>query len=224
VDRFWALRNVSFTVAAGHMLGVIGANGAGKSTLLSLVGRVMRPDQGLIQLNGRVGGLLDLGADFHPDLTGRENVFTSAIIGGLTHHEVSRRFASIVDFAQLEAFIDSPLRTYSLGMRMRLAFAVMVHLEPEILLIDEVLAVGDISFQQKCLERINQFKQKGCAILFVSHDAETVRQFCDEGLWLQRGQVAAHGRAATVVERYLAAMATEDPMTSPSHQLGEPSV
>ncbi len=149
VEQFWALREVSCSVAAGRTIGVIGNNGAGKSTLLRLIGGVGRPDEGSVQVHGRIGALLDLGVGFHPDLTGRENVFVSGVIAGLTRHEVAQRFDSIVAFAELQQSIDSPLRTYSSGMQMRLAFAVAIHTEPEILLIDEVLAVGDLAFQRK---------------------------------------------------------------------------
>lgn len=215
VERFWALRDVSFSLAQGRMVGVIGANGAGKSTLLRLVGGVGRPDQGSVKVQGRIGALLDLGAGFHPDLTGRENVFVSGVISGLARQEVARRFDQIVAFAELEEAIDSPIRTYSTGMKMRLAFAVSAHIEPDILLIDEVLAVGDITFQQKCLERIEQFKKDGCAILLVSHDTGSVRQLCDEVLWLRSGQVAAYGPADVVVGQYVTDMMSETQRRTP---------
>jgi lipopolysaccharide transport system ATP-binding protein len=203
IERFWALRDITFSVSSGRMLGVIGANGAGKSTLLRLIGGVGRPDQGSVQAHGRIGALLDLGVGFHPELSGRENVFISGVIAGLTRHEVTQRFASIVDFAELQRFIESPLRTYSTGMQMRLAFAVAVHTAPEILLIDEVLAVGDASFQRKCLERIAQFKAEGCAIILVSHDTTLIQQLCDEVVWLRAGRMVAQGNPATVVGQYL---------------------
>lgn len=214
-DQFWALRNVSFTIAAGKMVGIIGANGAGKSTLLQLVGGVGKPDEGSVQVQGRIGALLDLGAGFHPDLTGRENVFISSVIAGLTRHEVAERFDSIVEFAELEAFINNPLRTYSTGMQMRLAFAVAVHIDPQILLIDEVLAVGDMAFQQKCLQRIAQFKARGCTILLVSHDATLVKELCDEAIWLRQGQVVAQGAAEVVVGQYTAEMTAETRRRTP---------
>jgi lipopolysaccharide transport system ATP-binding protein len=203
VERFWALREINFSVSSGRMLGVIGANGAGKSTLLRLIGGVGRPDQGSVQVRGRIGALLDLGVGFHPELSGRENVFISGVIAGLTRREVAQRFASIVDFAELQRFIESPLRAYSTGMQMRLAFAVAVHTAPEILLIDEVLAVGDASFQSKCLERIAQFKAEGCAIILVSHDTTLIQQLCDEVIWLRAGRMVAHGSPAMVVGQYL---------------------
>src|SRR5438132_13144083 len=178
-EYFWALHEVSFSIAYGRMVGVIGPNGAGKSTLLRLIGGVGRPDKGTIRVHGQIGALLDLGTGFHPELTGRENVFVSGVIAGLTRREVAQRFDSIVAFAELQQSIDSPLRTYSSGMQMRLAFAVAIHTEPEILLIDEVLAVGDLAFQRKCLQRIAQFKAEGCTILLVSHDATLIQQLCD---------------------------------------------
>ncbi|MBA2411100.1 MAG: ABC transporter ATP-binding protein [Gammaproteobacteria bacterium] len=209
VQHFWGLRNINFTAGAGRMVGVIGANGAGKSTLLRLVGGVGRPDEGRIQTYGRIGALLDLGAGSHPDLSGRDNVFVTGVIGGLSRREVARRFDSIVAFAELEDFMDDPLRTYSSGMQLRLAFAVAVHIEPDILLIDEVLSVGDLAFQRKCVERISEFKQSGCTILLISHDIAQVEQLCDEVIWLQHGHLAAHGNPKAVVEQYKSAMAPE---------------
>lgn len=202
VERFWALRDVNFSVAAGRMLGVVGANGAGKSTLLRLIGGVGRPNEGTVEVRGRIGALLELGAGFHPDLTGRDNVFISGVISGLTRREVSQKFESIVAFAELEESIDSPLHTYSSGMQMRLGFAVAVHVEPEILLIDEVLAVGDQYFQRKCLSRIGEFKKKGCTIILVSHDAGIIRELCDEALWLRAGRLMSYGDPETVVREY----------------------
>ncbi|MEW6421922.1 MAG: ABC transporter ATP-binding protein, partial [Deinococcota bacterium] len=182
-EVFWGLRDVSFEVEPGQMVGLIGHNGAGKSTLLRLIGGVGRPDSGSIRTRGRIGALLDLGAGFHPDLSGRENVFILGVIAGLTRREVARRFDAIVAFAELEAFIDQPLRTYSSGMEMRLAFAVAAHTDPNILLIDEVLAVGDLAFQRKCTERIRQFREDGCTIVIVTHDMTQARELCDRVLW-----------------------------------------
>lgn len=218
VEHFWALRHVSFSVAPGRMVGVIGPNGAGKSTLLRLIGGVGQPDEGSVAVHGRIRALLDLGAGFHPDLTGRENVFINGVISGLTRQEVARRFDAIVDFAELEAFIDSPLRTYSTGMQMRLGFAIAVHTDPEILLIDEVLAVGDLAFQRKCLERIAQFKVQGCTVLLVSHDVSAVRRLCDDVLWLRRGEVAAFGPTHIVVGQYEAEMSAETRRRTPVQQ------
>jgi lipopolysaccharide transport system ATP-binding protein len=207
--EFWALQDLTFRVAPGRTMGVIGRNGAGKSTLLRLLGGVAPPDAGTLRVHGRVGALLDLGAGFHPDLTGRENLLVGGVIGGLTRREVVARFDSMVSFAELEASIDYPLRTYSTGMQMRLAFSVAVHMQPEVLLVDEVLAVGDVAFQQKCLERIRLFRAEGCTIVIVSHDAAMVQTFCDEALWLSDGRIAALGPAGEVVARYLAPAETE---------------
>jgi lipopolysaccharide transport system ATP-binding protein len=217
-ERFWALRDVSFSVAPGRMVGVVGPNGAGKSTLLRLIGGVGRPDEGQVTVHGRIGALLDLGAGFHPDLTGRENVFINGVIAGLTRHEVARRFDSIVAFAELEPFIDNPLRTYSTGMQMRLGFAVAAHTDPDILLIDEILAVGDLAFQRKCLDQIAQFKAEGCTILLVSHDANSIQQLCDEALWLRQGKLVAYGPADVVAGQYVAEMAVETRRRTPVTQ------
>ncbi len=204
-ERFWALRDVTFNVAPGRMLGMVGANGSGKSTLLRLIGGVGRADEGSIEVYRRMGALLDLGTGFHPDLTGRENVFVNGVICGLTRREVARRFDSIVAFAELETFIDNPIRTYSTGMQMRLGFAIAVHAEPEILLIDEILSVGDHSFQRKSFDRITQFKSEGCTIILVTHDTETVCELCDEAIWLDGGRLMLHGRPGIVVDQYIAA-------------------
>ena len=202
-EQFWALRDVSFSVVPGRVVGVIGSNGSGKSTLLRLIAGVGRADAGYINVSQRIGGLLDLGTGFHPDLTGRENVFVNGVISGLTRREVKQRFDSIVAFAELESFIDNPIRTYSTGMQMRLGFAIAIHARPEMLLIDEILSVGDHSFQRKCLDRITQFKNEGCTILIVSHDTGQISEFCDEAIWLNAGHLAASGPAHAVVAQYL---------------------
>ena len=202
-ERFWSLRDVSFAVERGQALGVIGRNGAGKSTLLRILASVSRPDEGTLAVRGRVGGLLELTAGFHPDLTGRENAFIGGVIRGLTRAQVTDKFESIVDFAELRQAIDAPIRTYSSGMQMRLAFAVAIHSEPEILLVDEVLAVGDAAFQQKCLDRISALRAAGCTIVMVSHDAAQVQDMCDAALWLREGTVAGFGDAKAVVAEYL---------------------
>jgi lipopolysaccharide transport system ATP-binding protein len=198
------------------MVGVIGSNGAGKSTLLRLIGGVGHPDEGTVLAAGRIGALLELGTGFHPELTGRENVFVSGVISGLLRSEVAERFDDIVAFAELESFIDSPLRTYSTGMRMRLAFAVAIHIEPDILLVDEVLAVGDIAFQRKCLDRIARFQANGCAILLVTHDLSLVRELCDEVIWLHRGKIMARGPAQVIASEYTADMLAESKMRTPA--------
>jgi len=215
VQHFWALRDVSFTVAPGQMLGIIGRNGAGKSTLLRLIGGVGRPDEGRVKLKGRIGALLDLGAGLNADLTGRENVFVCGVVAGLTRREVARCFDSIVKFAELAQFIDNPVRTYSTGMQMRLAFAVAVHTQPHVLLVDEFLSVGDLSFQSKCLERIDQLKAQGCAIVYISHSVEQVQELCDQVLWLRKGQVVAYGEPEVVVGQYLAEMRSETQQRTP---------
>jgi lipopolysaccharide transport system ATP-binding protein len=213
--QFWALRDVTFSVKPGNMLGVVGRNGSGKSTLLHLIGGVLRPDEGYISTRGRVGALIELGSGFHPELTGRENVFVYGVVAGLTRREVAGKFDSIVSFAELARFIDSPFRTYSSGMKMRLAFAVAAHTEPEVLLIDEVLSVGDIGFQQKCLHKIAELKSAGCTMVFVSHDLQTVSEVCDEALWIHFGQPAVRGEPSKVIAEYAAAMSNETRYRTP---------
>jgi lipopolysaccharide transport system ATP-binding protein len=215
LDAFWALRDVSFDVGEGKTIGVIGPNGSGKSTLLRLIGGVGRPSEGSVRTRGRIGALLELGAGFHPDLTGRENVFINGVISGLTRREVERRLDSIVDFAELADYIDSPLRTYSTGMQMRLAFTIASHVEPDILLIDEVLAVGDVAFQEKCFERIEQFKARGCTVLMVSHDPQVITQFCDEAIWLRAGRMVMRGPADVVTGQYLGVTKSETERRTP---------
>jgi lipopolysaccharide transport system ATP-binding protein len=202
-ERFWGLRDVSFTVPRGRTVGIIGTNGSGKSTLLRLVGGIGRPDTGRVKVSGRIGALLDLGSGFHTDLTGRENAIVGGVLNGLTRREVLRRLDEIVAFAEVEKFIDNPMRTYSTGMQMRLAFSTAVHTNPEVLLIDEVLSVGDTAFQRKCLDRIAQFKANGCSILLVSHSSSMVQNLCDEALWLNGGLLMAHDSAHEVVRQYV---------------------
>ncbi|BAT55524.1 ABC transporter related [Nostoc sp. NIES-3756] len=215
-ERFWALRHVSFNVAPGEMLGIIGKNGAGKSTLLQLIGGVGSPDEGKIRVNGRIGALLDLGAGFSPDLTGRENVFVSGIVGGLTRKQVACSFEAIVEFAELHDFIDNPVRTYSTGMQMRLAFAIAIHTNPEVLLVDEFLSVGDISFQSKCLQRIAELKKQGCAIVYITHDAQQIQQLCDRALWLQEGRIVAYGEPEVIAGQYVAEMRLKTQQLTPA--------
>jgi len=201
-DDLHALQDVSFTIERGETVGFIGSNGAGKSTLLKLIARILEPDSGRVTVNGRVGALLELGAGFHPDLTGRENVYLNASIMGLSRREVDRRFDEIVAFSELERFIDMPVKHYSSGMYVRLGFAVAVSMESEILLVDEVLAVGDAAFQRKCFERIDRMRAEGTTLLFVSHSAEAVRTHCARAIWLDFGAVIADGTAEAVVQRY----------------------
>jgi lipopolysaccharide transport system ATP-binding protein len=202
-EPLWGLRNVSFSVEPGQTLGVIGCNGSGKSTLLRLLAGISKPDEGRIQIHGGVRGLLALGAGFNGDLTGRENIFVAGVIGGATRAEVARRFDAIVNFAEIRDFIDAPVRTYSSGMSMRLAFAVAVHAHSGILLVDEVLAVGDAAFQDKCLRRIAAMKREGTTIVLVSHDTATIRDLSDQVLWLDGGLVKACGPATEIVDQYL---------------------
>lgn len=214
-ERFWGLRDVSFDVEPGQIVGIVGGNGAGKSTLLRLIGGVGRPDEGSVKVRGRIAALLELGTAFHPELTGRENIFVSGIVAGLTRRQVTKRLDSIVAFAELEQFLNSPLRTYSSGMQMRLAFAIAVHTAPDVLLIDEVLAVGDLAFQQKCLARIMDFKADNSAILLVSHDIGQVQRLCDRALWLKRGRLVRQGEPEAIVEQYAAEMGDETKRTTP---------
>lgn len=201
-EDFFALRDVSIEVGAGEIFGVVGRNGAGKSTLLKVVSRVIKPHQGRLWMRGRVAPLLELGAGFHPELTGRENVFLNGTLLGYTRAEVERLFDEIVDFAEVHEFIDAPLRTYSSGMQARLGFAVATAQRPDILLVDEVLSVGDERFQEKCYARMEQFRQGGATILLVSHSGKFVRAFCDRAVWLDHGQVRALGPADQVIDAY----------------------
>jgi len=201
--EFWPLRDVSFEVAPGEAVGLIGPNGAGKSTALKLVSRIIQPTSGEIKVNGRVAGLLELGTGFHPDLSGRENIYLNGSILGLSRRDIKQRFDSIIEFAELARFIDMPVRNYSSGMLMRLGFAVATSFQPDILLIDEVLAVGDQAFQAKCLQRISEMQEDGVTILFVSHGLETVRRLCQRAIWLDEGRMRAIGPSSQVVVEYL---------------------
>jgi ABC-type polysaccharide/polyol phosphate transport system ATPase subunit len=199
---FYALKNVSFRVGPGESLAIVGGNGAGKSTLLSLVAGLTRPKEGRVTVKGRAAALLELGSGFHPDLTGRENVHLYASLLGLTRKRTEECFETIVEFSGVGEFIDEPVRTYSSGMVMRLAFSVAVHVDPDILIIDEVLTVGDQSFAAKCFERIWEFKRAGKTLLFVSHVPEMVRQLCDRTLWLDHGEVMLMGSPDEVLRAY----------------------
>jgi lipopolysaccharide transport system ATP-binding protein len=212
----WALRDVTFHVGPGEMLGIVGANGAGKSTLLRLLGGIGRPTEGKISTHGRVGALLDLGGGFLGDLTGRENAILAGVVAGLLRHEMNERLEEIVAFAELEDFIDEPVRTYSTGMMMRLAFSVAVHTDPEILLVDEFLSVGDLAFQAKCHAKITALRESGCAIVMVSHGMDQVRQLCDRALWLKPGEVAAFGSADVVSNLYETEMRQETLRRTPA--------
>ena len=200
---FWALRDVSFEVEAGKGLGIIGRNGAGKSTVLKILTRIIAPTSGTYLTVGRVGALIEVAAGFHPDLTGRENVFLQAAILGMPRESVTKAFDSIVDFAGVEAFIDTPIKRYSSGMNARLGFAIAAHLNPDVLIIDEVLSVGDMPFQAKCIERMRSFKRDGVAIVFVSHNMQAITDLCDDAIQLD-GAVVRRGTSSEVVKEYLA--------------------
>jgi len=208
-STIWALRDVSFEVQPGEVLGVIGRNGAGKSTLLKILSRITEPTTGRAELFGRVGSLLEVGTGFHPELTGRENIFLNGSILGMTRKEIERKFDEIVAFAEVERFTDTPVKRYSSGMYLRLAFAVAAHLEPEILVIDEVLAVGDAAFQRKCLGKMSDVAHQGRTVLFVSHNMTAVRSLCSRAILLQQGRKAVEGEAGMCVDRYLAEITKE---------------
>lgn len=199
---FWALQGVSLTVRQGEVLGIVGRNGAGKSTLLKVIARVLRPTTGRVWIRGRVVPLLEVGAAFHDELTGRENVYLNATLLGHPRREIDARFADIVDFAELWDFIDAPLRTYSSGMAARLGFAIALAWEPDILLLDEILAVGDERFQQKCLARLDAYRREGAAILLVSHSSERIRATCQRAIWLEYGRLRAVGPPDDVLGLY----------------------
>jgi lipopolysaccharide transport system ATP-binding protein len=198
----WALRNVDLQVNYGEVLGIIGGNGAGKSTLLKVLSRITHPTEGRAQLHGRIGSLLEVGTGFHPELTGRENVYLNGAILGMSREEVTRKFDAIVAFAEVSRFIDTPVKHYSSGMYVRLAFAVAAHLETEILVVDEVLAVGDLRFQKKCIGQLNEVARGGRTVLFVSHNMDAVQRLCTRGLLLEQGRPAAHGSIQDVVRTY----------------------
>ena len=206
-DHFWALRDVSFDVRDGEVLGLLGRNGAGKTTLLKIVSRITSPTGGCVKVRGRIASLLEVGTGFHVDLTGRDNVFLNGTILGMTRSEVARKFDEIVAFSGIEEFIDTPVKRYSVGMRVRLAFAVAAHLEPEILLIDEVLAVGDAAFQQKCLGKIGEVSRAGRTVLFVSHNAAAIESLCTRGVVMEHGRLAFNGTQAEAIDFYAASRA-----------------
>ena len=203
-EEFWALRDVSFEVAQGDVIGIVGRNGAGKSTLLKLLSRITEPTTGKIRIRGRVASLLEVGTGFHPELTGRENIFLNGAILGMSRREISAKFDEIVDFAEVEQFLDTPVKRYSSGMYVRLAFAVAANLDPEVLIVDEVLAVGDSQFQRKCLGKMKDFStSEGRTVLFVSHSMASVRALCTRALWLDHGHVRMSGSSLDVIRGYL---------------------
>jgi ABC-type polysaccharide/polyol phosphate transport system ATPase subunit len=200
--EFWALRGVNLNVLRGEVFGLVGHNGAGKSTMLKLVARVLRPTEGRVVVRGRVAPLLEFGAGFHDELTGRENVFLNGALLGFSHQEMEEKFSRIVDFAELWDFIDAPMRTYSSGMWARLGFAVATDIKPDILIVDEILAVGDESFQRKSAARIQEFRDQGATILLVSHNMANIEKMCHRAAWVDHGQVKAVGQVAEVIDRY----------------------
>lgn len=202
-ETIWALKNINFTVEQGEALGIIGRNGAGKSTLLKILSRVTAPTSGRISVKGRIASLLEVGTGFHPDLTGRENIFLNGAILGMSRKEVQRKFEEIVSFSEIEQFIDTPVKRYSSGMYVRLAFAVAAHLDPEILVVDEVLAVGDVAFQKKCLNKMHDIGQGGRTVLFVSHNLATVTRLCGRSILVQAGSIVADGLSEEVIGQYL---------------------
>src|SRR5579862_7426653 len=202
-ETFLALNDVSFKVAKGSTFGVVGRNGSGKSTALKLVAGITKPTSGTVAVDGRISALIELGAGFHPEISGRENVFINGIMLGLTKREIQNRFDEIVGFAELEEFIDAPVKTYSSGMYMRLGFAVAINVDPDVLLVDEVLAVGDEGFTHKCLGKFGEFRRRGKTILLVTHSLSVVERFCDEVVWLDGGVAQTHGDPRRVVDAYL---------------------
>jgi len=207
-QRFWALKDVSFEVRRGEVVGIIGRNGAGKSTLLKTLSRITEPSSGRAEIYGRVGSLLEVGTGFHPELTGRDNIYLNGAILGMGRAEIERKFDEIVDFAEVEQFIDTPVKHYSSGMYLRLAFAVAAHLEPEILIVDEVLAVGDAAFQKKCLGKMGEVASQGRTVLFVSHNMTAIQSLCDRVVWLHQGQIVADGPTGQVISKYLQTAST----------------
>jgi lipopolysaccharide transport system ATP-binding protein len=211
---FQALQEIDFSVPQGQSFGIVGRNGSGKSTLLKLLAGIYRPDSGRINVYGRVGALLEPGAGFHPEFSGRENILVNGIVLGLSKREVRQRMPDIVRFAELEAFIDEPLKTYSSGMYMRLGFAVAVYTDPDILLIDEFLSVGDEAFQQKCADKIAEFRRRGKTIILVTHNLSLVEQWCDEALWLADGITLTRGKPRRVIDTYLQGIAEQEIKTA----------
>lgn len=202
VEEFWALKNINFEIKQGERVGIIGRNGAGKSTLLKILSRITEPTTGRVTIDGRVASLLEVGTGFHPELTGRENIYLNGAILGMSRAEVQRKFDEIVSFSEIEKFLDTPVKRFSSGMYVRLAFAVAAHLEPDILVVDEVLAVGDSQFQKKCISKMEQQQEQGRTVLFVSHNLGVINSLCDKCMWLERGLLTMAGRSIDVLEKY----------------------
>jgi lipopolysaccharide transport system ATP-binding protein len=211
VEEFWALKDVSFEVQPGEVVGIIGRNGAGKSTLLKILSRITKPTTGRAVINGRVGSLLEVGTGFHPELTGRENVYLNGSILGMSRREIERKFDEIVAFAEVERFLDTPVKRYSSGMYVRLAFAVAAHLEPEILIVDEVLAVGDSQFQKKCLGKMGDVAKQGRTVLLVTHQLDAIRRLCPRGILLERGRLIGNGDRNKVLDQYVQSGPNDSP-------------
>lgn len=205
-EYLWAVNDVNLEVTPGQCLGIIGQNGSGKSTLLKLIARILRPTTGRITVRGRVSALLELGTGFHPDLSGRENIYLNASFLGLNKNDIETHFDSVVAFSELEAFIDTPVKYYSSGMYMRLGFSIAVHVNPQILIIDEILAVGDQAFQEKCIDHIYRMKQKGTTIVLVSHSLDVMRKLCTHLVWMEKGKIRAHGPAEKLIQQYLSSI------------------
>jgi lipopolysaccharide transport system ATP-binding protein len=218
-NSIWALDDVSFEINQGEAVGIIGRNGAGKSTLLKILSRITKPTRGHVEIHGRVGSLLEVGTGFHPELTGRENIYLNGAILGMRKAEINRKFDEIVAFSEVEKFIDTPVKRYSSGMYVRLAFAVAAHMETEILVIDEVLAVGDVAFQRKCLGKMGDVAHSGRTVLFVSHNMQAVRTLCQKAVWLDRGRVVEVGPSAVVVENYLSQSSSTDTLENLAQQI-----
>jgi lipopolysaccharide transport system ATP-binding protein len=223
-ETFWALKDVSFEVPRGEVLGIVGKNGAGKSTLLKILSRITPPTEGRAELHGRVASLLEVGTGFHGELTGRENVYLNGTFLGMRRREIDRKFDAIVAFSEVDRFIDTPVKRYSSGMYVRLAFAVAAHLEPEILLVDEVLAVGDAEFQRKCLGKMNDIAQEGRTVLFVSHNMAAIQRLCSSAILLREGKVASAGDAASVVAEYLRGGGEGGPRFRAENETGKPQL
>jgi ABC-type polysaccharide/polyol phosphate transport system ATPase subunit len=218
-EELWALRDIDLAVAEGESIGVIGRNGAGKSTLLKILSRITEPTTGVARMRGRVAALLEVGTGFHPELTGRENVYLNGAILGMSRSDITRRFEDIIAFAGVERFVETPVKRYSSGMYLRLAFAVAAHLEPDILVVDEVLAVGDAEFQSKCLRRMESVEREGRTVVFVSHNLDAISRLCQQAVWLDGGKVAAVGPAHEVIDAYLGAQVSRD-FAASEHQEG----
>jgi lipopolysaccharide transport system ATP-binding protein len=224
VEEFWALKDVSFEIKQGDRVGIIGRNGAGKSTLLKILSRITEPTKGSIRINGRVASLLEVGTGFHPELTGRENIFLNGSILGMSKVEIQNKFDEIVAFAEVEKFLDTPVKRYSSGMYVRLAFAVAAHLEPEILIVDEVLAVGDAQFQKKCLGKMEEVGKEGRTVLFVSHNMSTIQSICERSIVFQCGHIIADTRTALAVQFYLQDSSVSDSFIRPKQVNRKPTL